>query len=512
MALILRAALDHPVVRDAHPLVLAGADGLDVDVRWVHSSEIYEIGPLLTGGELLLTTGLGVATVDAGARRHYVRDLAERGLAALAVETGRSLPGVPPEMVDEARRRRLPLVELREVVPFIRIAEALNTLVLGDATLALRFSERVTTAVEAAQTEERGLAGVLAAVSELLGGPLVLVSDSGALVAAAGTADDRQAWRVLEAGAVRADVVVRGRTWGFVAAGPGSARPGDVAVALRRLAPALALEVLRTHRTVARADQQAERLLSDLTAPAPPATTDVLVRAGAAGFHAGPDHVVLGVAVDAPESRAGAAVLESAARGTGSSLRGRVGAEVLALFAVPDAGDTVAVVADALGEAWRRAGRPPVRIAVGDPVRRTGDWRWTLDRARRTLALVTPAPGRDPGPAPVATARSRVVDLLLGVPGTDLQALADATLGPLRRWDSRHGSDLVRTVEVHLRLGSSPGRTAAELRIGRQATYQRLRRAEQLLGHGLDDPGVHAALLVSAAAARLLTEPPAAPR
>jgi purine catabolism regulator len=505
VALTLRAALDHPVVRDARPQLLAGGRDLDVDVRWVHSSEIYEIGPLLTGGELLLTTGLGVATVDAGARRHYVRDLAQRGLAALAVETGRSLPAVPAEMTDEAERRGLPLVELREVVPFIRIAEALNTLVLGDATLALRFGERVTTAVEAAQTEERGLSGVLAAVSELLGGPLVLVSDSGALVAAAGTGDDRQAWRVLEAGAVRADVVVRGRTWGFVAAGPGDAQPGDVEVALRRLAPALALEVLRTHRAVTRADQLAERLLADLTAAAPPASTDVLVRAGAAGFHAGPDHVVLGIAVDAPESRTGTSVLESAARSTGSSLRGRVGAEVLALFAVPDVGDTVAVVADALGEAWRRAGRPPVRITVGDPVRRTTDWHWTVSRARRALALGTTAPGNLPATAPVSTARSRVIDLLLGVPGTELQALADGTLGPLRRWDTRHGSDLVRTVEVHLRLGSSPGRTAAELRIGRQATYQRLRRAEELLGHGLDDPDVHAALLVSAAAARLLT-------
>ncbi len=499
----MREALAHPVVVAAQPRVLAGTDGaagLDAPVRWVHSSEIYEIGPLLAGGELLLTTGLGVATVDAGARRHYVRDLAQRGLAALALETGRSLPEVPAEMADEAARCGLVLVELREVVPFLRIAEALNTLVLGSATLALRFAEQVTAAIEAAQADERGLSGVLAAVGDLLDRPLVLVSASGALIAAAGSADDRQAWSVLDAGGPRVDVVVRNRRWGFVAAGSG---PGtvDVATALRRLAPALGLEVLRSHRLPGRTGELAERLLADLTAAAAPAATDLLVRAGSAGFHPGAGDVVLAVAVDAPESRAGTSVLAAAARTTGPSLRGRVGPEVLALFALPDRGDAVGTLTEVLDRAWTRAGRPPLRICVGEPVRSPAGWRWTLDRARRALAV------RSQAPAPVTTVRSHALELLLGQDRSQLEALAEATLGALRRWDSRHGSDLVGTVETHLRLGCSPGRTAAELRIGRQATYQRLRRAEELLGHRLDDPDAHAAVLVAAAALRLLTPP-----
>ncbi|MBC3763289.1 PucR family transcriptional regulator ligand-binding domain-containing protein [Quadrisphaera sp. RL12-1S] len=195
----LRSALEHPVVRAAAPELLTPGVDLDVPVRWVHSSEIYEIGPLLTGGELLLTTGLGVAGADAGARRHYVRDLAARGLAALAVEVGRSLPALPVEMADEAARRGLPLVVLREVVPFIRISEVLNTLIVDGSTTRLRFTERVTAAVEGAQAEERGLAGLLAAVGLLLDRPLVLVSAGGALVSASGTTDDRTAWQVVDA-------------------------------------------------------------------------------------------------------------------------------------------------------------------------------------------------------------------------------------------------------------------------------------------------------------------------
>nr|WP_255480609.1 helix-turn-helix domain-containing protein [Quadrisphaera sp. RL12-1S] len=67
---------------------------------------------------------------------------------------------------------------------------------------------------------------------------------------------------------------------------------------------------------------------------------------------------------------------------------------------------------------------------------------------------------------------------------------------------------MVRTVETHLRLGGSPSRTAEELQVGRQAVYQRLARIEELLGHRLDAPEAHAALLVAAAAARLSRSSP----
>ncbi|PWJ53606.1 purine catabolism regulatory protein [Quadrisphaera granulorum] len=531
MALLVREALQHPVVSAASPQVLTDGADLDVPVRWVHSSEIYEIGPLLTGGELLLTTGLGVSGADAGARRHYVRDLAARGVAALAIEVGRSLPAVPPEMVDEATRRGLPLVVLREVVPFIRISEALNTLIVDDTSARLRLSERVTAAVQAAQAEERGLAGLLAAVGQLLGRPLVLVSAGGALVSAAGTPDDRAAWRVVESpAAVQVDVVVRGRRWGAVAAGSpsgvgagGSGAAGgagdvavqisddDVSAALSRLAPALALELLHGRGTPHRPDQLAARLLADLVEGESP-DTDLLVRAGAAGFHPGAADVVVGVAVDVPESRTGLSLLQAAARSTGSGgtvLRGRVGADVLALFAL-DRPDPVRVVAEALTAAWRRAGEPPLQAAVGDAVaadRGAAGWRWTLGRARAAASLASRAPAPPEAAGRVTTARAWALELLLHENGAPVADIADSTLRGLRRWDARHGSDLVRTVETHLRFGGSPSRTAEELQIGRQAVYQRLARIEELLGHPLDAPDAHAALLVAAAAARLARTP-----
>src|SRR6478672_7055687 len=87
-------------------------------VRWVHSTEVYEVAPLLRGGELLLTTGLGLAGSGELDRRAYVRSVADAGLTALAIELGWTFDTVPPDMLAEALDAGLPLVALHSQVPF----------------------------------------------------------------------------------------------------------------------------------------------------------------------------------------------------------------------------------------------------------------------------------------------------------------------------------------------------------------------------------------------------------
>ncbi|MEX2465057.1 MAG: PucR family transcriptional regulator ligand-binding domain-containing protein, partial [Gaiellaceae bacterium] len=40
--------------------VVAGSDGLRNEITWVHASELADPTQFIEGGELLLTTGLGV--------------------------------------------------------------------------------------------------------------------------------------------------------------------------------------------------------------------------------------------------------------------------------------------------------------------------------------------------------------------------------------------------------------------------------------------------------------------
>ena len=69
------------VVRNSslHLTVLAGADHLERQVRWVHTSELDDPTPFLEGGELLLTTGIKLGRTTAQLQA-YVHRLADAGV------------------------------------------------------------------------------------------------------------------------------------------------------------------------------------------------------------------------------------------------------------------------------------------------------------------------------------------------------------------------------------------------------------------------------------------------
>jgi PucR family transcriptional regulator, purine catabolism regulatory protein len=95
-------ALD--VCRRARPQVLAGADRLDTPVRWVHAIELTDVARLLRGGELVLSTGIALPD-EQRLLAAYITELAEVGVAGLAVELGRRYAGSLPPALDAAEAR-----------------------------------------------------------------------------------------------------------------------------------------------------------------------------------------------------------------------------------------------------------------------------------------------------------------------------------------------------------------------------------------------------------------------
>ena len=85
--------LQMPSVRGADPEVLAGARQLDRQVRWVHTTELADIGPLLRGGDLVLTTGIALGDHDEALAR-FVASLVESGAAGLVSSRMPATPGV----------------------------------------------------------------------------------------------------------------------------------------------------------------------------------------------------------------------------------------------------------------------------------------------------------------------------------------------------------------------------------------------------------------------------------
>jgi PucR family transcriptional regulator, purine catabolism regulatory protein len=96
MPLTLRDVLALDAVRAGQPVVVAAADRLDTPVRWVHAAEVSDVGRLLRGGELVLSTGIALPSSASGLA-DYVAGLAGAGVTGLAIELGQryvsALPG-----------------------------------------------------------------------------------------------------------------------------------------------------------------------------------------------------------------------------------------------------------------------------------------------------------------------------------------------------------------------------------------------------------------------------------
>jgi purine catabolism regulator len=491
-----------PAIRAAAPEVLAGDPDRAV-VRWVHSSEVYEMGGLLAGGELLLTTGLGLHGRTTAQVADYVEQLADAGCAALALEVGRSFAVVPQELIQTARRRGMVLLALREVVPFVRMVEDFHDLLLRRKLSWRRAGEPIWQELLGLVVSGQGLAAVLNATARLADCPVELVDVDGRVV-------ERSRTPGLVDSAARTVAEVRG------AHGPvgrlvlnGRSTAGRTSVA-ERAAVAVALELGR-HPDLGSRPSLAQAVITDLVAGVLVSQGDLQARLAAAGWlpPAGTHVLVAAVEVDrrTPASEAVPAVREAAEAVLGRCLVGAAGSTVVVLArGWPRSSQGRQRDAAEQLRARLRAGAldAAVRtIGVADPVSELADVSGAVARAREVITLSRRIGSRQA----VVLAQDVAVHRLLagGLDGAQVAAFVTGQLGPLVDHDAAHGTDLLRTLDAHVATGLSKTRTAEVLGIRRQTLYARLNRIEHLLGAPVDDPGQRTCLGLALSAWRMRT-------
>src|SRR6185436_18150 len=160
--------------------LLAGEASLEAPVRWVHISELEDPTPWMSGGELLLTTGLQLDTPKR--QRAFVERLADHQLAGLGFGTGFAHESVPGAVVAVARERDLPLVEVPYDVPFIAVTEAAFSRLVNEQYAVLRRAIAAHERLERIVLAERGLEAVVGALATLIGGTVLAYDARGALL------------------------------------------------------------------------------------------------------------------------------------------------------------------------------------------------------------------------------------------------------------------------------------------------------------------------------------------
>ncbi|MBS1861247.1 MAG: PucR family transcriptional regulator [Actinobacteria bacterium] len=515
------AALDLPVLRHGLPKLVAGSRSVRRPIRWVHAGEVPNIASMLSGGELLLTTGMGIAATED--QRDFVADLASREIAGLVIELGGTFSRrLPAGLVEAAERQGLPLIELHAPVRFVAVTEAIHTEIVNRDYELLRRAGELHRSFTTSMLGGEGVPGVLDLLAKAIGNPVFLEGRNGRLLGHAGPSPGSgevlvTAWpetreRVELIGIEATVGADRVEHHGRLVALPVE-RPFDAfaPLALERAAEMVALALLRS--------RQEEELLAVghgnlLTSVAdgkigPEAAAARLAGLGlekrdlvgflpiAARLHAAP-------ATD--EDLAGASwtgALRDVDRGLES-----VGAPIV-VGTDPAAGNLLILaglrrsssrtaVADRVDEALRAAAAKADRTVV---VAVAGVCSW--DEVGAGLRDATDSALMHAGDAAPGwiDAAAQPLELLLWRLGDqkEVPRFVDRVIGPVIEHDAKSKHTLLPTLEALCAHGGRRAATARALSLNRQALYGRIERLERILAVDLSEAEsltpIHVALL-----------------
>lgn len=470
--------------------VVAGHAGVGArgPVRWAHISEAPDPTPWLEGGELLLTTGIGVRD-DPLLQHRLVTALARRGVVALGFGVGVAIDQVPAPMLAACDEVALPLVTVPYEVPFIALTRRVSHHIFTEHDATLRSAVALHRQVLDAVVGEEGITGVLATVGAAMPDASLVAFDFAG----------RELGRSDPTGAV--DALGADELWARTVAGGTPAvvdhdgftltsrpvRHGDemeavvVAVGRRPLVEheqllfeqglaGVSLEVARTRSVREVRRTRVDELLEEVDAGR--ATTASVVRAlGRLGVQLRGEYRVLAVSRPAGVTPAHlCTVVEDGVVTVGRPVVGRLDGVVHAV--VPSGADGAEAVATATAaRGWR-----DVRIGRSRAKQEVDALRAALRESRIALQLD-------------ATVTVRDVDQL-GLPGL-LAGMRDelgtgdfvtSVLGPVLDQDGSESTPLVDTLRAYLAHGCRPGPAAAELCVHRHTLAYRLDRIRDLTG------------------------------
>ena len=169
--------------------VVAGADGLDREIRWAHPVDIPHASDWVRGGELLLTTFYGLRD-DPEAQRRLCGELADKGLAGMVVAIGGYLDAVPDAIREAADAAHFPIIEMPWDVPFEDVVRAISEQIINEQYQLYKQSLSIHGSLTRLVLDGGTLQDVAQELCKLLGRPVEIDDLSFAVLAAAGSENE----------------------------------------------------------------------------------------------------------------------------------------------------------------------------------------------------------------------------------------------------------------------------------------------------------------------------------
>lgn len=545
MTLTLRDILEFEIFHRAEVEVVAGERGLDRRVRWVHLSDVLEIAHLLQGGELLLTTGMGLKN-DPAVLQRYIRDLSEVGVSGVVVGLRRPFRRLPDVLLQEAEHCSMPLILVHREIPYVEVTERVHSTIINRQFELLDRAEKVSREFAQLAMSGAGIGQIIRRVAETLQNPVILEDRAHQVVEYGtynGSADEllgaweahsrsghdwssSEAVNVLDSTPRCAwmPIVVRDEVWFRLHVLEQDTELDDMDRMLIDKAGWIIGFTLLAERDARQIGHHARGvLLRDILNGRYQSSQEVLRRARALGADLS-DKQLATLVVSTRESetiRVGNGPREQdraqLLRGIQEEVRGAIGQarcaglttldgdRVIAIVGVPPNQSLRAKLDEITCEVERRAleGYDGLQIAAGasseihiESLRRGFDEAGEALRAARSAA----------SGAPIKHFQDLGLErLLLRLrDGSDLAQYVESELGPLLAHDAAHGVPLIPTLRAYFEAGGNKSLAAKSLHIERKSLYYRLNQIKSLLSHDLDDPETSARLFLALRGLELL--------
>jgi purine catabolism regulator len=468
-AVTVREILTLPVLDGS--AVVAGHAGLTRPVSGVNVMEVPDIESFVRAGELMLTTAypLREHPEDLG---DLVRTLARRGLAALAVKSGRYLDELPPAMIQVADELDFPLIALTGNTSFNDVIGAVLAVVLSEYGPDPAGAEAIRERLTGVALSGGGLDEIARALAGALDRQVRIIDDAGMPLVHGGHESPEQhedaPWEfpISVAGTERGRLLVHGRDEPTLGQRR-LIRQACFAAGMHIAQAVAGLELDRRMRVL-----HLEELVSGRSTDAD------MLRQRSRLFGIAPD-VRRAVMIARCAAEPGEGRLDEGLP-AGSLVWSR-GTEIVALVALapvmaePDA-------AAAWRDGLRAAGGGEVIVAVGPPSDDLDGLARSHAAARESLTIAE-ATGQ-----PVVRHELLAIErAILALPRAQLAELVEHELGALIRADAASDGQLCGTLEMHLGTGNA-AEASRRLFIHYNTMKHRLGRIEELLGPVLDDP------------------------
>jgi len=486
--------------------LVAGERSAAAPIRWVHVSELSDPAPWLSGGELLLSTGMTL--VDEAAQRAYVRRLAGHHLAGLGFGVGFTHASLPPALLDEARLLEFPLFAVPYEMPFIAITEHAFARLVSEQFDVLQRAVAIQRRMERLVLEERSLGEIVRGLANSIGATVMVLDGAGRTLAS------HAFRRELDSGlmaTLRAEVAARtgaqaprafapqvtevaGRAIALPVPSGSSGAPSSWLVAVPESDSVAEFERFLAHHAVmvvalaqmrARVVAETERRLAGdvlgLVLSGRIDAEDVAVRL--APFEIGAHAAVLVLAVEDPD----------ALEGELSRILTELGARALvAVVATARRRLLCAVLSDA-ADPLALAALVRERLATdGSTVRAAVSHNGPVSALRRSFhearcALEVGAFTNGSAPAVASADDLGAYRLLLSLQDDDgLRQYCEDVLSPIERARTGNSDELLRSLEAFLEHNGGWEAAARALFCHRHTLRYRISRIEELTGRRLD--------------------------